>query len=264
MNIKDKKIKLAIDTVLEYYKNDNIVGLLLQGSFAKGTATKFSDVDLAFLCRDKKQTERLMKEAHHLYDFGDFFIEPRFYNIQELEKAPLSERYFFQDKYTWSQSERFSKQYAKILYDPENRIKKLLKKKLVIPKREKDLLIDDLTYLINLGLAYKLPRIMKNERYLEAHFLMNSIAKNIVEYLHISNNRFIPYEGDLFYLLTSGKLKGVNDVKKIFVANAVNKSSCLKRIRIIRSFCKKYKIQVSQGTVQDYTKKFGAKKWSKK
>ena len=264
MNIKDPKIKKAINTVLEYYKAQNIVGLILQGSFGKGTATKFSDVDLAFLCKDKKQTECLMREAHHLYDFGDFFIEPRFYNIEELEKAPLSERYFFQDKYIWPQSERFSKQNAKILYDPESRIKRLLKKKLVTPKKEKSLLLGDLIYLVGLGLSYKLPRLMSQKEYLKAHFLMNSIAKNIVEYLYVINNKFIPYEGDLFFWLLSGKVKGINDVQKLFVVSDVNRESCLKRIRIIKGFCKKYKIKIFQGSVKGYTKEFGAKKWNKK
>lgn len=64
-----KKNKPIYKAIQEIENNESILGLILFGSYSKGTETKQSDVDLIVLCipKKEKEIESLVKSLKHKY-----------------------------------------------------------------------------------------------------------------------------------------------------------------------------------------------------
>jgi len=64
----DKELKLILeDLVKSFSQEGNALSIILFGSYAKGTATKESDIDILLLSNKNKKTEKTAKEIYAKY-----------------------------------------------------------------------------------------------------------------------------------------------------------------------------------------------------
>ncbi len=67
---KDKKIKLILENFVEKLKlifKNNLVFAVVFGSYAKGVATKESDIDILVVCKKKLEITKLVREIYAKY-----------------------------------------------------------------------------------------------------------------------------------------------------------------------------------------------------
>ncbi len=63
-----KKHKVVYQAIKEIESNSSIWGVILFGSYSKGTEAKNSDVDIICISNNKEETERFVKSLRHKYN----------------------------------------------------------------------------------------------------------------------------------------------------------------------------------------------------
>ena len=67
---KNREIKLVLEDFIEELKSkfkENLIFVALFGSYAKGTATKESDIDILIVCKKKVEITKITREIHAKY-----------------------------------------------------------------------------------------------------------------------------------------------------------------------------------------------------
>lgn len=83
---KNKKIKLILEDFLEMLKlkfKENLIFVVVFGSYAKATATKESDIDILIVCKKKVEITKVIREIHAKYGKE---ILPILVSLLELNK----------------------------------------------------------------------------------------------------------------------------------------------------------------------------------
>jgi len=68
---KNKEMKLILEDFIEKLKTkfkENIISVVLFGSYAKGTATKESDIDILIICKKKIEITSIIRETYAQYE----------------------------------------------------------------------------------------------------------------------------------------------------------------------------------------------------
>lgn len=81
--IKEKEIKKITDVIVEKYQPEKIY---LFGSFAWGTPTKDSDVDLFVVKRSKKSSIEMMQEVYEIIFGVGGAVDVLVYTPEQLER----------------------------------------------------------------------------------------------------------------------------------------------------------------------------------
>ncbi len=160
------------------FKRKGIVGIVFLGAIARGYFDKFSDIDISIFRR--KQARIKAKEEEIVYK--GFLID---YAISTYEEQ-LEE--------DWNMGARWAFSRAKIFYDPEEKIKNLLNKKVPLKAEEKRwLMIEGMTqseWYCNMGSKLWIYR----SDILSAHYSINNALDELLKALFALNNELIPSE----------------------------------------------------------------------
>lgn len=117
--------KVAEDFVSKF-RRKGVVGIVFLGGIARGYFEKFSDIDIVIFKR--KNTKLGMKTEEEIEHKG-FLIDYEITNCEDKLKSD------------WGMEERWGFSTAKIFYDPEGKIKILIKRKVHLRSKEKKWMI---------------------------------------------------------------------------------------------------------------------------
>lgn len=103
-------------------KRNGLVGIVFLGGAARGYFNKFSDIDIIVF---KKRAARLGMRREDEVEYKEFVID---YEIANYKDKLESE---------WDMEARWAFSTARILYDPEGKVEKLIARKVRLKEREK-------------------------------------------------------------------------------------------------------------------------------
>ena len=167
------KFDLALSEALTYFKKkENILGILVSGSYVTGQLSKNSDIDLFVVMKDVNWREKGIKMFHGVE--VEYFLQPysQVLNYFESESTILKR----------TTINMFSS--GKILFDPQQKVKELVRiaKRLsvqklpAIPKSK----IDIMKYFIEDNLK-DLSDAITNRNVALANMITNSLFQDILE-----------------------------------------------------------------------------------
>ncbi|RLI23995.1 hypothetical protein DRO58_07980 [Candidatus Bathyarchaeota archaeon] len=123
-NLIDRFLRVAGELVSRITSLDGVVGVVFLGGLARGFLDRFSDLDIDVFLRERD--ERLRRR---IYDLGSE-VESRYGIKVDLEVHFLEEF----ERRRWSEADRWLYSNAKIVFDPEGRVRKILERKLNQPE----------------------------------------------------------------------------------------------------------------------------------
>lgn len=207
------------DEILEQkITNKKIIGILLTGSFAKGTYHNKSDIDIFIIVDEKMDVIE-----HKCINYMKFITH---YRICSLEKY----------KYDCEKHERTRPAIysCKILMDTDGICKKYLEKSKIFLKlgpkkldeREEHYLLANIKNEIS-----TISGLISSENFMAATLLINEVIRMIISYYNNLNGYWMENDNYLFSELKKNNIELGNIVENIILSNNVNiKFSLLKCI----------------------------------
>ncbi len=179
---------------------NGVVGILGTGGIGRGYCDDYSDLDLIVYADEEKAAEISSYIAVGWLMYKDISLDTPVETYEQALRAGSPSDY-------WSQVMRWDRQNSILLYDKENKISNLLKKKLVFPEAERKQLLDEYTSKLEeyLVLSYD----MWEERGSLANVadLLITSTKYLIQWIYARNGKFQPYLPKwLFYYLENGQV----------------------------------------------------------
>jgi hypothetical protein len=168
-------------------REKGVVGIVGTGAIGRKYGDYFSDLDLIVYAQDKsiKKLEKLVSIGWISYKnvSYDILIE----SFKKAKETGSPSRY-------WNQLRRWDLENSQILYDPKNKIKKLLKEKLIYPEHEQKRLMAKYKNEIQEFLIY-FPEMwaIRGQLYNIADSLVHAV-RNITLWIYAKNKAFEPYQ----------------------------------------------------------------------
>ena len=203
-----KKISRKISEI------EGVMGILATGGIGRGYCDDYSDLDLIVYVDDEKFDEITKYIAVGGLRYKEIDIDTPVESYQNAlsQKSP--------SKY-WSQDARWDRENSKILFDTEERIKSLLKEKLVFPDWEQKKLLSKYQKGVETHLIYYFEMWKKRGSQINLADTLIRASKNIILWIYAKNKKFHPYLPKwLFYYLESDLVpesKFFSTIKKPFL-----------------------------------------------
>jgi hypothetical protein len=168
-------------------RNSHLVGVLLSGSLARGYADQYSDVDLevfyhrghpAIAWPDGWELETFTPQGNYID------AEKRCF---EVWMNPRN------DGNIWTMATRWDKSHAEVLYDPQGKLRDLLRKKLVFRPGELRRLRNEARDCLWLACGVADAWIERHD-IAAAHHSVNCGISLLLDYLFLKSRQFIPFE----------------------------------------------------------------------
>lgn len=195
-------------------KINGVYGILATGGIGRGYCDDYSDLDLIVYVDDRK-----IDEITKYIAIGNL----RYKGI-EIDMSVESYEYAFNQKSPskyWSQDARWDKENSKILFDTGNRVKNLLKEKLIFPDWEQKKLLSKYKKGVETHLIYYFETWENRGSPINLADTLIRASKNIILWIYAKNKKFHPYLPKwLFYYLESDLIpesKFFNTIKKPFL-----------------------------------------------
>ena len=176
-------------------KIDGIIGILATGGIGRGHCDIYSDLDLIVYVDEKKVRELSKYIAVGYINYKGIEFDTPVESFQKALRNKAPSRY-------WSQVMRWDRQNSTILYDTRNRIKNLLKTKLVFPDWEQKKLLKRYRNNIEESLKWNFELWEKRGNLINLADSLFRTAENIILWIYAKNKKFQPYIPKwLFYYL---------------------------------------------------------------
>jgi predicted nucleotidyltransferase len=170
--------KNIAENFAERFKRKGVVGIVFLGAIARGYFNKFSDIDIIIFRRKGEKIKPIEEEII----YKGFLID---YAVSTYEEQ-LEE--------DWSMEARWAFSRAKIFYDPKEKIKDLLNKKVPLKADEKRwLMIEGMTQSEWYSNTDSKSWIYRSD-ILSAHYSINNALDELLKALFVLNNELIPSE----------------------------------------------------------------------
>jgi hypothetical protein len=177
---------------------DGVVGVLGTGSIGRRFGDRYSDLDMTVYAHTEavRRLDKIIAVYWTRYKGMDFDIPVVSYERALREKVPSA---------YWSQLNRWHVQNSQILYDTDNRLKKLLDAKLVYPDREQKRLLDRYQSEVHEHLVFfPVSWAERGELYNVVDALVRAV-QSMVLWIYARNKVFEPFINKwLFYHLEMG------------------------------------------------------------
>jgi len=125
-NLRKEYTKAALRYINEIKKHKGIIGILISGGLARGHPNTYSEVDIAiYLTKDaykKWKKKAPIREGDHYWN--NYWMDTSFHDYEKEREEK------------WSLENRWDKFHAKLVYDPQKKLKNLLKEKIKFTKKE--------------------------------------------------------------------------------------------------------------------------------
>lgn len=173
-----------LEAHLNEFISDEVIGVTLNGGLSRGYGDHLSEVDVTIYFSEKGYKDYI----EGLYDIkeGICVVDGQLYDIKILDYKTELNRTMSVVTELWDMK------YAKILYDPDNKIESLYEKHLV-----RKVSFDDASGpLFAYWWHYKLAGdiwIHREDPY-QGHFILNEGVKHLLKVLYLINKQYVPHE----------------------------------------------------------------------
>lgn len=206
-----KASRIATDFCKKYCNDPSVVGILWYGALARGYFDSFADVDIGIFVK-KDSTIKCHKKS--------IWVDG-----VEIDYAIISYENSLNDE--WDQNGRFAHSEAIIYSDPKGLIKKLLKKKVTLTKKERDWLLMKGTVQSEWRCLDLSKSWTQRGDLLSAHAMFLKGLDHFLDALYVYNHELIPDPKWKVYF--SYQLKWLpKNYKKLFTECLLMKSLTLK------------------------------------
>ncbi|RLE72839.1 MAG: hypothetical protein DRJ37_01910 [Thermoprotei archaeon] len=192
-NFKSERLASALAVAEEFasrFKREGVIGIVFLGGIARGYFDKFSDIDIIIF---KRKNVDLGVKMEGEFEYKGFRID---YEIVDYEDLAELE---------WSMEMKWAFSMVKIFYDPEEKIKSLIEKKVRLRDEERKwLIIEGVTqsdwYCNTVSESW----IYRNDP-ISAHYSIICALEELVKALFMLNNELLPPSKWRIYLVQSLK-----------------------------------------------------------
>lgn len=227
-----KSIAKKISTI------EGVVGILATGGIGRGFCDDLSDLDLIIYADKKyfKSIEKYIAVGYLRYKEIELDTPVENYQYEYNQKSPSSH---------WTQALRWDRENSIILFDTDDRIKNLLKEKLIFPNEERKQLLKKYEATVNDYLIYHFLAWKKRGYPFHLAYTLNKAAENLIYWIYAKNIKFQPYTPKwIFYHLENNSIPESKYKKEIF--NIFSQSiKSVKEAEIVRNklvkICEKVK-----------------------
>jgi len=240
-------------------KIKGVVGVLATGGIGRGYCDDYSDLDLIVYVDDKKvkQIEKYIAVGYLRYKEIELDTPVESYQKALNHKSPS--RY-------WSQVTRWDRENSQILFDTENRIKDLLKEKLVFPDWEQKKLLRKYRQEVEEHLVYNFEMWEKRGDLINLSDSLIRATEHLVLWIYAKNKKIQPYVPKwLFYHLENNfvpEAKYFNIIKKPYL-NSIKTIDQARKIRNeLLKLCEKIGIKFEYKDFEDLFSQ-NRKNWEK-
>jgi len=240
-------------------KIKGVVGVLATGGIGRGYCDDYSDLDLIVYVDDKKvkQIEKYIAVGYLRYKEIELDTPVESYQKALNHKSPS--RY-------WSQVTRWDRENSQILFDTENRIKDLLKEKLVFPGWEQKKLLRKYRQEVEEHLVYNFEMWEKRGDLINLSDSLIRATEHLVLWIYAKNKKIQPYVPKwLFYHLENNfvpEAKYFNIIKKPYL-NSIKTIDQARKIRNeLLKLCEKIGIKFEYKDFEDLFSQ-NRKNWEK-
>jgi hypothetical protein len=227
------QLRIAANHAKDICRHKGVIGVLF---LDKPTLDKYDDIDMVVFVRGDSNVKR-----------GESVIEGFDVDVSVMD-------YSYASKAEWHQETRSAFENAVVLSDKGNKIKNLLKGKIVFPEEERrDIIVSSMFQLMWMGIYdshrwadYKIPYYphnvwVKREGVPSADAVINCGMDLLLDMLYAFNRRFIP--DDRWKLCNSYKLKWLpadykEKMKDLLLVKSMNEKDFERRYRIFRALLK--------------------------
>jgi predicted nucleotidyltransferase len=195
-------------------KIEGVVGILATGGIGRGHCDDYSDLDLIVYVYDEKLKEIEKYIAVGQLRYKEIELDTPVVSYQKALNHKSPSKY-------WSQVKRWDRENSQILFDPENKIKNLLKEKLVFPDGEQKKLLRRYRQRVEDYLKYNFQLWEKRGNLINLADCLVRATENLVLWIYAKNKKFQPYIPKwLFYHLENNfvpESKYFNIIKKPYL-----------------------------------------------
>lgn len=206
---------------------EGVVGILATGGVARGYCDDYSDLDLIVYADDKvaKEIETYIAVGYLMYKEIGLDTPVELYQKALNHSSPSG---------YWSQVMRWDRANSQILFDTENRIRDLLKGKLVFPDWEQKKLLEKHRQAVQDHLKYNFEMWGKRGDLVNLANSLVRATEHVILWIYAKRKRFQPYLPKwLFYYLENDLLpesKYFNVIKKPYL-NPIKTIGDAKKVR---------------------------------
>lgn len=229
-------------------KIEGVMGILATGGIGRGFCDDYSDLDLIVYVDDKKvkKIEKYIAVGYLRYKEIELDTPVVSYQKAKNHKSPSD---------YWSQVKRWDRENSQILFDVDNKIKSMLKEKLVFPDWEQKKLLKKYRQGIEEHLKYNFEMWKKRGDLINLSDSLIRTTEHLILWIYAKNKKFQPYIPKwLFYYLENNLIpesKFFNVIKKPYIESF----KTIKQARRIRNelleLCQKIGVEFGYEKVTD-------------
>ena len=175
MTIQQQYLKIVKEYTERFKKDPNVVGITLNGGFARGTGDIFSEIDINFYVKSLKKAKGFPPKIPGIET--DIEINGVWFDIKVLELD--RER-----KENWDMSKRWDFANCKILFEKNKAITSVKKKKATLSKKEKNKLSFEYRFMGHWCIALA-ETFVKRKNIKHSHMLINEALNSFIDYYFI-------------------------------------------------------------------------------
>jgi len=182
-NIINELLNSLNNEIEEFKKLQDVVGIILDGGLSRGYGDRLSEIDVVIYL--SKQSYQYYQKNLTPISLGITMINNYLYDIKILDyEEELSK--------SWDSVALWDISYAKILYDPENKVKEMIDLKL----KRKPKISSASSFMFDSWWNFKLATDIWINRAdpLQGHYILNNAIKPLISALFIANNEYIPHD----------------------------------------------------------------------
>jgi predicted nucleotidyltransferase len=227
---------------------EGVVGILATGGIARGYCDDYSDLDLIVYANEEKVVE-----------IGDYIAVGWLMHknigldtpVESYEKALQADS----PSDYWSQVVRWDRQNSILLFDSENRIRNLLRSKLVFPEWERQQLQKEYAEKVEEYLVYSFGMWERRGAMVNLADLLITSTKYLIQWIYARNGKFQPHLPKwLFYYLENGQVPEAeffHIIQKPFVGPITTVEEARQMRDELIYLCGKIGLQIRFGTINE-------------
>ncbi|AKC64206.1 Uncharacterised protein [Clostridium sporogenes] len=246
------------NNIKKFESLEGVIGITLNGGMSRGYADYLSEIDIVIYL-DKRNYE-LWNNGKSPIPIGITMFKKCLYDIKILNLEEEKQK-------SWDSVALWDLSYAKVLYDPNGEIKKLISDKLMIktePLQAEGLLFGCWWYFRLAGDIW-----IHRGDIIQGHYMLNSAVTKLIEALFIANGEYIPHEKWIIHFSRTLPWTPIQWNKRLLEAMStgdLSLESLIKRQSIIEKLweevdlyiakneCPKFNLRVMQKTFYDLLK----------
>ncbi len=196
-------------------KINGVIGILGTGGLGRGFCDDYSDLDLVVYVNDEnvKEIKKYIAIGYLRYKEIELDVPIESYQKSLNQKSPSKH---------WSQVNRWDKYNFQILFDTNDKIKNLLKEKLVFPDWEQKNLLVEYQEAVNECSIYTFELWEKRGSVINLKHSLIQAIEYLILWIYAKNKKFQPYTSKwLFYYLENDLVpesKYFSEIKKLYLS----------------------------------------------